>query len=566
MRGNNLTNLTIKNGRAHSVGRVPVSWYRIRKALEGRVTLGKDGSVSFVGSASNVDLWRSVFHDCEVMDEDHSFEEPLIIAPRPSFQFKREQLWWQKKATEKQHRILADKTMARAFAFLFDPGAGKSKSLTDFATMLYCLGEIDALVVIPPNVLVGEQWTNEDSGALVRDIHESVSFKSWLWDRSLRKDHKQAYEDLLTFNGFQCIVANIDAIKTEKGYEYIDRFIKRHKGRVLFAIDEVHLIAKTSSGRHKKAVELGKKCAWRGALSGTPVNKNLMSAFGIFKFLDERILKYRYASAFRNHFCVTRFNGFADQIVGHKNVEEFYSLIDPYSQRVSQEEMGLEKMRDQFEFDMSEEQKFHFDKFKSEWLTSLDNGEFATASIAMTAAMKMQQITNGFLVGEDGTIQRLDNARLRALDAWLETIDEEQKIAIWCRFREDARILVEHFGNKIAVELSGNVESKQVIKNKEEFINNPSIRFCVATPDKAGTGTDGIQNVCNRAIYYSSSEHYINRKQSEDRTLRVGGASTSFYTDLVCRKSPDKKILRTLTSNQDLATFTLDEVRKLFEE
>lgn len=561
-----MTNLIVESGRARTDGRAPIKWYGLKARFEGRVSLAKDGSISFVASPHNVSIWREAFPDCVIKDvaaETKVFEQ-FIITDRPKFQFKRPPLWWQEKATEKQRKIIDSKTMYNAFAFFFDPGAGKSKSLTDFATLLYCEGKIDGLVVLPPNVLVGEQWTNADSGALVRDIHESVDFKSWLWDRSLKKGHVQEYENLLGFQGFKCIVANIDAIKTERGFDYIKRFIKACNGRVLFAIDEAHLISKPSSGRHKKALELGSKCDWRAALTGSPINKSLMSAYGIFKFLDERILGYKYATSFRNVFCETRWNGFADQIVGHKNVDKFYQLIEPYSQRVSQAEMGLEKFPDEFEFDMSDEQSKHFQKFKKEWMTALDNGEFATASIAMTALMKMQQITNGFLVGKDGTIQHIDNARLRALDAWLETIDEDQKLVVWCRFLEDAKILMKHFGDK-AVEMTGNVTTEEKTANKYRFIREPEITRAVATPDAAGTGMDGLQDVCNRAIYYSTSEHFINRIQSENRILRVGGGSTAFITDLICRKSPDRKIVRTLKSNKDLAKMTLDDVRMIFE-
>ncbi len=562
-----MTNLEIKNQKATTTERASMKWFALRPKFEGRVTLLKTGQVSFIASQHNIDIWKSAFPECVVTDLDAEaklFEE-FVVRERPTFKLKRQPLWWQEKATEKQYKIIKSPEMANAFAFFYDPGAGKSKSLTDFATMLYCMGIIDALIVLPPNVLVGEQWTNEDSGALVKDIHEDVAFKSWLWNRNLPKAHKQAFEDLLTFDGFQCVVANIDAAKTERGFEYLDRFIKRHKGRVLFAVDEAHLLGNPSSARHKKCIELGRKCKWRSVLTGTPITKDLMSAYAIFKFLDEKILGFRYASAFRNSFCVTKWNGFADQIVGHKNIDRFYELIEPYTARVSQSEMGLEKLYDDFVFDLSDEQTAHFQRFKKEWLTALDNGEYATASIAMTAAMKLQQISNGFVVGEDGTVQYLDNARLRALDAWLETIDEGEKVMVWCRFIEDAKLLTKHFGHK-AVDLSGNVDTKQRIENKNRFLNDPAITRCVATPDAAGTGMDLIQSVCNRAVYYSTSEHYVNRIQSEDRVLRVGGQSVAFITDLIARKSGDKRIIANLRGKRELSKMTLDDVRMIFEE
>lgn len=227
--------------------------------------------------------------------------------------------------------------------------------------------------------------------------------------------------------------------------------------------------------------------------------------------------------------------------------------------------MGLDKIYDEFVFDMSDEQKKHYEKVKQTWMTQLDNGEFANATIALTAALKLQQISNGFIVSDDGSMQHLENNRIKALDSWLETIPEDEKVVIWVRFKEDARLLMQHFGDK-AVDLSGNVSSDERIRNKDLFISDPKIRFVVASPNAAGTGIDNMQSVCNRAVYYATSEHFILRAQSEDRISRIGGSATAFITDLVCRKSPDRKILNNLKGKKELSTMTLDEVRKMFED
>ena len=167
-------------------------------------------------------------------------------------------------------------------------------------------------------------------------------------------------------------------------------------------------------------------------------------------------------------------------------------------------------------------------------------------------------------MSDEGNIHHLDNARIRALDSWLETISDD-KLVIWIRFKEDARQLVKHFGS-LAVDMSGNVEQEERNHNKHLFLNDPSVRFFIGSPQASGVGVDGLQNVTERCIYYSNSEQYIMRDQSEKRILRIGGKSTSFVTDLVCRKGPDKKILKNLKGKKELSSYTLDEVRALFED
>ena len=213
---------------------------------------------------------------------------------------------------------------------------------------------------------------------------------------------------------------------------------------------------------------------------------------------------------------------------------------------------------------MSPEQKAVFQTLKQEFVAKLDSGEFMTVSNALSATVRMQQVTCGYLPLEDGTYQLFPNTRLEALEAWAEQMEDE-KVVIWCRFLDDAKIIMKHFGKK-CVDLSGNVDSAERIVSKNRFIDDPEVKYAVGTPDASGTGTDGLQQVCNRAIYYSNSYNSILRQQSEDRTSRLNGEATFFYTDLVCKGGVDKKILKNLQGKKDLAKLTLDDVRKMFED
>lgn len=534
------------------------------RLFEGRATLDKAGRLSFPASQHNISTFLQYAPDAQIKHVASLDFESLqtSLNDRPKFTPRREGRFWQKEAIEKIQALIDDPEKPRAFALFYRPGGGKSKSLVDMAMMLYCAGEIDACVVLPPNMLVAEQWVS-DHGPLATDIQDDVKFASWIWGKT--KAAKADYETLKTSDGCQFISMNIDAAKTPSGKQVLSDFISHHKGRILLAVDESHLIKTASSGRHKACVELGEKCAWRAILTGTPITKNLVDAWAQFLFLHEKIIGIRYVTTFKNRFCVQRFNGFANEVIGHKNIDEFYAKIAPFSVRVSEEEMGLEKVRDEFEFRLEGEQKRVFDEVKTKWLTSLDNGEFASASIALTAALKMHQISSGFLTTDEGNTHLFNqNARMDALDALLETLDDD-KLVIWCRFRLNAEHLIKHLG-KSAIEISGNIPVKEKTARKERFINDNDLRFLVATPDAAGTGMDGLQAVCNRAIFFNTSEHYVNRIQAEDRTLRLGGDTTAFYHDLIAKGSGDRRVIRNLTDKRDLSSMSLDEIRKVFSD
>jgi len=116
-----------------------------------------------------------------------------------------------------------------------------------------------------------------------------------------------------------------------------------------------------------------------------------------------------------------------------------------------------------------------------------------------------------------------------------------------------------------AIDISGNVAKNERTKNVKRFINEDRKRFCVGTPDAAGTGTDGIQSVCTRAIRYSLSLNLILHDQAENRTSRIGGDGIAFYTDLIGTGTLDRKFLRNLTNKREISKMSLDDVRSMMQ-
>ena len=552
--------LHLKDNRAKTSESVPVTMLQSLKAFEGGARLLKTGQLSFVDSQYNISLFLNHFPNAEIIEEKPEIFDWSSAKLRPKFKEKRNGHFWQTEANQKIDKLIQNDKASNAFAFFYRPGGGKSKSLTDMAIKLYCEGRIDACIILSLNMLIAEQWIS-DHGALATDVQDDVKVSKWLWVKT--KKAEKEYDQFKSTDACQFVSMNIDAAKTPRGEKLLLDFINHHKGRVLFAIDESHAIKTLKSGRHKAAFKLGNLCQWKAILTGTPIAKNVVDKYAQFKFLDQKILGYRFLTPFKAQYCIERFNGFANEVIGSKNLDHLYSKIEPHSTRVSESEMGLTKARDTFEFSLSNEQQKHYDELKKKWLTDLDSGEFASASIALTAALKMHQITSGYLTSDEGALHVFDdNSRLKALDALLETIDDE-KIVIWCRFRQNAMDLMNHLGEQ-AIEISGNVDRKQRTPNKERFINDSNIRFLVATPDTAGTGMDGLQAVCNRAIFFNTSENYVQRTQAEDRVLRLGGETTSFYTDLICKKSGDRKILKNLFDKRETSRMSLDDVREIF--
>lgn len=549
-----MTTLLIENGRAVSSQRVPVTqWFKASRYLEGRKALLKDGRVSFEYSPANVETFQRFFEGVKVENKDEQAKayEQFAVRDRPQFAFKREPMPHQKKAFDK----FKDQPLTAIFG---DVGSGKSKILTDLAAWYYCQGKIDAVVIVAVNHLVIEQWSLSQ---LPRDMPDSVKWSAWTWNKT--KKGAAQYDTLKEFDGLQIVTINVDALRTDKGVSLCQDFINRHKGRVLFAIDESQTIKNPSAQRTKKTIALAHTCKFRSILSGTPIARDLVDYWAQFKALDPNIIGHKYLSSFKARYCVTRWNGFADEVVGSKNEEELYAKTDPYTFRITKKELGFEEMEDTFEFDLGVEERKHFDSLKKLFLTQLDTGEIVQVNQAITAMLRMQQVSNGFLQHEDGTIQTFECSRLEAMTSWLETVSDD-KLVIWCRFKQDGKMILDRLG-KQAVNITGLVSPEERSREKDTFIHDKTVRFAVGTPKAAGVGVDGLQSVTNRALYYSNSMDSIDYWQSKARTSRVGGESVAYYTHLIGRQTIDLKNLRNLQKKEALSSLVLDDLRMMFE-
>lgn len=454
---------------------------------------------------------------------------------------------------------LAEGVPAPAFAVFAETGTGKTKILIDMAGTLWCAGLIDAVLIISPKG-VHEQWVKEQ-------LPEHLGLPYHAQAISQKDKIKEWTPDKLAI-----LSVNIDYVRLENGLKNCFAFIDGFKKRVLLILDESHKIKNYSSNRTETIQALGRACAFRRIATGTPIAKNLVDAFAQYYFLDKRILGQEYITTFKASYCVM--GGFElSEVVDHKNVEQFYGRIAPYTFRITKEEADLQlppKHYARHSFELSEEQRKHYVAMKRDMITQMDNGKLATVANAVAQLTRLQQIGCGFLVsgadkekGIPGEIQPLKNARLEALQEVLES--REGKCVVWARFDYDILAIREALGRE-CVTYYGATSPDARTNAKQRFLDPHSgIRFFVGNPAAGGTGLN-LQGDCRTVVYYSNSFNAIDRWQSEDRVHRIGTKGAVTYIDLVATRSVDTKILNNLRDKKSISDLTFDEIRRLLAE
>jgi SNF2 family DNA or RNA helicase len=253
------------------------------------------------------------------------------------------------------------------------------------------------------------------------------------------------------------------------------------------------------------------------------------------------------------------------QIVGQKNTDEFFRLIQPHSfRRTKAEVVDLPpKVFIQRQYEMSEETRKHYKSLQNTFMTAFENGEIIDVPNAAVCALRLQQILCGYLPGEDGKLKEISNERIEEM---LEIVRQiKGQIVIWARFNEDIRrienALKKEFGNDCCKTYVGATKEKDRTIIRSQF-NRGEFPYLISNPQAGGTGND-LPGNDRSAIYYSNSHRSLDRWQSEDRIHRIGTKGTVNIFDLVAAKSVDKGILASLSRKRDISSLTFDELRAL---
>lgn len=524
---------------------------RAVKMLEGARHWRADKTFSFENTTYNLDVWRRVFPTCQI---EQKVEEKKVrrVEGRPEFVYKTKPREHQKKALRKLYNLPAS-------GLFMDVGTGKSWTAITMMGARWCEGLSDHVLLIAKNG-VHRQWVEEQIPAHLSPV---VPYKAWVYKKGKRAEDE--YKKMLAFDGLKIFAINIDALITPYAQELIEQFLNMAEGSATMIVDESQDIKNISAKRTKVAIRLGKYCAYRTIMSGTPIAKDVVDLFSQFKFLDESIIGHKYLTTFKSDYCIVRATDFGEMIVGYKNIENLYGKIDPYIFRITSEEaLDLPpKVYDERVFALSDEQKKLISQLKKQFFAELESGELSSVKTAAALVARLQQISCGFLPTDDGGMIRLPNPRLDALKDILE--QREGKAIIWCRFNEDVRTVVNCLGDD-AVHYYGNTEQRDRERGKNEFLDPQSrIRYLVASPEAAGTGLN-LQGICRTNIYYSNSFNSLARWQSEGRTWRDGTSGTVTYFDLIAEGSPDKKILKNLKDKKSISDMTLDDFRKMLDD
>ena len=445
------------------------------------------------------------------------------------------------------------------FAYFMEMGTGKTKVLIDNMSMLYDKGKIDGALIIAPKGVI-KTWYEQELPAHLPNHIENVTV---LWQANITKGQQEKLESLFeTETALHILIMNVEALSTEKGVKFAGKFLNSHK--VIMAIDESTTIKTPTAKRTKNIIDLGKYAKYKRIMTGSPVTKNPLDLYSQCEFLDPYLLDFTSYYAFRNRYAEMKtmhLRGRSIQVVDEfKNLGELSDTVKTFSERILKEDC-LDLPPKNFtkrHIILTNEQRKAYDQMKKAAMAVL-NGKVTTTMTVLTQLMRLHQITCGHFTADDGSIQLIENNRIKELMNVLE--ETEGKAIIWANYQRDITNIIQNivkvYGPGSVVDYYGLTPQEERQDNIKKFQNDNNCRFIVGTTQTGGYGITLTQ--ANTVIYYSNGYDLEKRLQSEDRAHRIGQTKSVTYVDLIAEDTVDEKIVKALRDKINIASEVLGE-------
>jgi SNF2 family DNA or RNA helicase len=437
-----------------------------------------------------------------------------------------------------QQKALDAANGRRGFGYFMEMGLGKTATAYNEFIHLLEMDMVDCMVIICPQSLKAV-WA-EEAGKW------DVQFPVHIWPKV----------------GPICAIMamNYEAIIGKGGY-YLENYILDNM-RVYLVLDESIHVKNPQAKRTRRMIGLAAQAKFVRILSGAPITKSALDIWGQFRCIGE--LEGRNQYAFRNRFCVM--GGYmGKQIVGVKNKEELHNLIDSNAFRARKKDWTdlPETLNTTRNYELSKTQKIQYNTMLEDLVLHVKE-ETITAPMVITQMMKLQQISGGFIIDEQGDTNELvgieKNEKIKLIK---EIVDElDSKVIIFAFYKKSISNLAKAFiGTKCALLTGGQKEDTQAAEKL--FFNEGEAKVLIAqlTAGKYGHTLLGTEEMpCHTSIFYENNYDLDARVQAEARNHRHGQHYPVTYVDMV-GTNLDRKVIDALQRKQNLATSIIDAVR-----
>jgi SNF2 family DNA or RNA helicase len=316
-------------------------------------------------------------------------------------------------------------------------------------------------------------------------------------------------------------------------------------------LDESHRIKSPTGVASRFIAKLRDRATRRLCLTGTPMPHSPLDIFGQYRFLDPSIYGTSFTLFRANYAVMGGYNNY--EVVRYQHMAEFNHRFYAIAYRVMADDVQSlpEQVFTERYCTLSERARKLYNDLDRDFYAAVASGE-VTAGNALTKLLRLQQLTSGYLVTDEGEQVPVDDSKLKALREVLEDIPPEEPVVIFCRFTRDVqaiKALCETLERPPA-ELSGHLKELEVWQHGER-------NALVAQINAGGLGIDATR--ARHQIYFSLGFSLGDYEQSLKRIHRPGQTRKVLYTLLLAEGTVDERVRDALMARREVIQFVLQK-------
>lgn len=381
------------------------------------------------------------------------------------------------------------------FAIFAEQRTGK----TPIALAVVAARQPDRVLIACPSIAIETTWKTEIARSGLSDIEFRIVTYESLWN------HRKALRKW----GPQFIIA-----------------------------DESHRIKRHMAKQSRGLRFVGRRCQWRLALSGTPIAQGIQDAWAQFNFVDPDL--FGLWSSFKEHYLI--YGGFRGRkIISHRNVEEFQTKLESLSYRVNLDDVTEVPTKITvrcLKFNLRESRPLYED-MERKFIAQLSEGKKIIAPVAVARAMKLHQITGGFLIDDQGKTHTFGTEKLERVGLLMLRL--KKPLVIFVRFLCELE-RIEHLARRLSL-------STTLVSGANKFEKFDTDIAIVQVHSGLSIDLSRAQS----AIFFSMNYSHLDHDQARFRIRSFTSREVNYYYLIAC-DTIDEVIYATIESKASFAS------------
>lgn len=322
-------------------------------------------------------------------------------------------------------------------------------------------------------------------------------------------------------------------------------------------LDEAHAIKNPTTKQTKLVKSL--KADMRIAMTGTPIENNLMDLFSLFDFINKGLFGRP-----------EDFKKFVKRLESSpEGYERIKMMVQPFMlRRLKTDPAIAPDLPDKTEtveyVDISQKQSALYGKVLKDIEQSLNNSEgIQRRGYILSAIQSMKQILNHpSLYSADGEYKPSDSGKFIRLGELCQTIYENrERVLVFTQYRELTEPLAEYLQTIFKAPgriLHGGVPAKKRTEIVKDFNSTDEyVPFMVLSLKAGGVGLN--LTAANHVVHFDRWWNPAVEDQATDRAFRIGQKKNVFVYKFIARKTMEEKIDSLIRSKVDLADAIVQE-------